>query len=240
MVELFNDGLETNDTSKWTTVSATAPNTIGSSTDFKHHGEYSLKAFSNAGFTACSVTKNLLANYPILYVRFYFLTRSLPAANNQLRIGWISDSSGAVTYSIRLARVGANYYFRLINSHTGITYDSAALTSPTFAVVDTWMCIEYMVLRNAVAGEMRGYLNGVEVLTVTGIDTGDNDLRYVALANVSSFGCTVYFDCIVIKAGDRIFCEKPYFFEDKGWEYQARGRAVFIQKYTRPPRFSQV
>jgi hypothetical protein len=59
-------------------------------------------------------------------------------------------------------------------------------TSSTIITPDTWCYIEVEVTRHASAGAFKAYVNGVQMLNLTGVNTGGSDIDKITLASGSA------------------------------------------------------
>jgi hypothetical protein len=76
-------------------------------------------------------------------------------------------------------------------------YSDWVSTPPT----DEWLCVEVKAYIHASAGEIRMYVNGVERITLTGIDTNDyGNITRVSIGQTiaDSIVVEIYADCVVV------------------------------------------
>jgi hypothetical protein len=227
---LFSDGFETNDLTAWTGSYTTAGETIATSTDYAHHGTYSVKCTSNGGGGSEAARVYETVNLSELYMRAYvYITQngiadagdyiafiSLRAGTNELAmLGWYNNA-GTLSWWLRNRNAAA--------------YVSTYSTSET-TNLGQWYCIE-LYWQNAASATVQGYVNGVKILERTAQDTdnyGNCDTIYFGLGIAyNTASNTVYGDCVVV-ADAYIKCEVAYIpwhrLKDRGGE--ARSHIVF-------------
>ena len=196
---IFSDGFESGNFSAWTGTSYNyyAPTVVS---DYVHHGSYAAKCSSpNNGYS--QVYKNLGSSYTTLYTRAYMRFDSLPTSSGiaiyllshadtqeRLGTGWpanvmIKNDAGTVKWGVRYYAFG--------------WYDAVSTSSPQ---ATTWYCVELKTVFSS-SGEIRLYIDGTEVLSVTGLDWSGGATDRIAIRSDvegATFTATTRFDCVVV------------------------------------------
>ena len=188
--EIFSDGFESGDFTAWTGTAGT-PTIV---TTPVHHGTYAAQLQAGEGVNKF-VYKDLGATYQTLYARLYWRISVLPAVNKFVDL--IDLTAGQGAYSA-VADVGYgqvsgvfNWYYRLLGNY----YQGYVETIS----VDTWYCIELKCLVSATIGEIRVWINGVERITQTGLNTGSTNLgRMYAMFYQAPWATNAFADCVVV------------------------------------------
>lgn len=197
-IVIFSDGFESNDFSAWDgTAGSGYPDPIGISS-IRHHGLYGAYLNMEDGVDDYSVAYKNIAPETTVYARKYHLFGSVPV---------ITDGDRFLLCDLRKATATDGLWRAGLKNDGGtikwVIYDMFGITGiPPVAVdyigpavtIDNshWYCVELKVLISATVGELRLYVDGVEVITQTGLNMG-------TLAGIT----TVFFGIFSIK-------EPPY------------------------------
>lgn len=186
MTEIFEDGFE-DDFLSWDgsnntpVISTTVFHHTGKSEECNQTTEYVWKTF---------------AEQTTVFVRAYFMVNALPTDNTICRpLYLLKGTTNVVSIAFYRNPSGTlQFYLR--------TYFPATQTdfySFNFEV-DTWYCLEIKWLRDAVNGELRLWLEDVEICAITGIDTtGVTGVDCIRVGQVSSsYVVTNWVDCVVV------------------------------------------
>ena len=189
---IFNSGFEAEDNDfdiEWSgkegspTVVAAAP--------APHHGAKAMNA-DGAGDAAYKT----FVNQTTVYIRLYWLFNGVPAEFSDFG-DCLSLRNGATEIvRVRNRRGAGDEYQLTIRSEFPNQQSDSYEWDP---IPDTYYCIEVKFVRHAVTGEYRLYLDGVERITRTGVDTtgvAGVDRIYVGAAD----WCSTYtgIDCVVV------------------------------------------
>lgn len=207
--EIFSDGFESGDYSAWTDVSVDPDNTLEVQSGQKHHGTYGSKHIlaPNNIQEPCYCYKDIDAQTTIFMRLYVKITEaSLPLANRCFIFMMLRGFLGAGV-SYRYADLGvissSRYLFLRYRTSAGEQTD----TSSTTLDLNTWYCIELKFVEHATNGEVRVYLNDVEVedLTHTGLNTAVwTGVKSVQCGSSSGWEnevgsyATFYTDCVVV------------------------------------------
>lgn len=201
--EFFSDGFESGDFSAWSGTTATTGETVSVVTSDKHHGNYSFYGASNGGGggeTACAYVTH--AGISTIYVRAYmkYVTIGQPDNNDRFFNIICRGTGGNYMCEAGVINVSGTKRFKLI-TRNGTGYASS--TDSTIAVqTGQWYCFEMYWKQDAVNGEAKLYIDGVELCSASGLDS----TAYGAVTKVDfGFGsiidcasCEAYFDCVVV------------------------------------------
>ncbi|MGB8779809.1 MAG: hypothetical protein WCD81_04075 [Candidatus Bathyarchaeia archaeon] len=196
----FADGFEEGNYSAWTgTIISSGNLTIASSP--VHTGSYSSKSFTYGGQGSNAYCyKTLKSTLATCYYRFYLYIDSTVSASNQyMWYGEIWDANGYFTLMSVGVSNGNKIFIDFRNSGT-ITFKTSATSWP----IHQWCCVELKRVQSASNGEIRLYLNGVEVtdLTTTGLNTAQYAAGRVSMGERENWrgNETSYADDIVVSS----------------------------------------
>jgi hypothetical protein len=172
---LFSDGFEPPETSafeNWSG-STTIRTTLTVSPDRPFRGVNSAKVVTSppGGFYGDThIDVDLVDCYAREYFQCDYLPDSVGDDNGYNVLTFVSPETWAFMQT-RLCFDGANYYWRIFTNGGPLSANSAVFT----AFVDTWYCVEmHGKLNDAVNGIYEVWINGIPVITETGIDTSAN------------------------------------------------------------------
>jgi hypothetical protein len=204
---LFEDDFESTDFGVWNgTVATLGDNTSIATTD-------SYTGMNSARFQTTSVASGTKYAYVFrslspaisdVYARGYFyIVGGLPLDDNDDRFGLIGfEVGGQLQCSLRIHRSNGVDRFDIIglNGTSSATKDTDAV----YPAEGRWYCIEFYIRVHGSIGEYRAWINGVERICLTNLDTA----HYGAGVSTVGFGLTssinvphdvnVYCDSVVI------------------------------------------
>ena len=184
--EFFSDGFESGDFSAWdsTTGSPSVQSSVVNS------GSYAMSATGTSNVYA----QKTFTDQTIVYIRFYARWTALDDTadgTRPLRVLGNDGSSGL--FVVRVQTSGISFY----NVYgTNIGWHKYSTTMNT----NQWHCIEVKI-KGGSDGEYRLWLDGTEVITLTGQDNSgmpDVDAIQVGLTKYSVTSTTVYIDDVVV------------------------------------------
>ncbi len=198
MTNLFSDGFESgtllksdNPAGAWDGITAGC----SVETNNPHHGTHNAKLVGSSDYVYAWA--NLTSSTPTGYIRAYVKLTSLPVNNGDyvglLGFEQAGDGSGQSFAAIRKTS-GVQYW--AIQGRNGASY--SIWDSSTTPTAGTYYCVELYAYVHNSAGVYTLWINGVQVLSVTGLDT-DN----FGNLGAAVIGCSViptaaaYFDCVV-------------------------------------------
>ncbi len=191
--ELFSDGFESGNFSTWTNTDILNAN-IDVVSSLAHHGTYCAAVTNINGGDYAWVYKSFTATN-LVYARLYVRLPSVPVQGQV----YFAVAMSAGGYTIFPYFDGTSNKWGLFNGHSPAFYDESGTST---LAADTWYCIEFRVTRHATAGIAQLWVDGVQKVDQSGIDTGDNDINAIYFgcytANAQSTARTVYIDCCVI------------------------------------------
>jgi hypothetical protein len=200
---IFSDGFESGDFSAWTGTSIPTGSTVETVTSPVHQGSYAAHIVRPLDL---DVHPNIYKDFSTVstaYARFYVRFGSLPSSNGAIYypayfgmseyptyVTEISayNNDGTVYWRIGMPDDDANWYFNVSSSTVS---------------VDTWYCVEIKKVGASSNGESRLYVDGVEVASVTGKNTGTkgqcNELSFWAdSSGAGLLQIDTYFDSVII------------------------------------------
>ena len=185
---LFEDGFESGNTDDWSGTSR-SPTIV---TSLAHHGSYALRCDSSGEL----VYKAGFSGYSTVYVRFYVQINALPSSEQSVKVAKATDT--------RLNAIWELYFQRSNTRALQIRLKSSVLSAldQTFAfeyAVDTWYCFEVKYYQHPTDWEYRVWLDGVEILSRTGVDTSGRGFGRLELGiQWSNYAVTTYHDCVAV------------------------------------------
>jgi hypothetical protein len=207
---LFNDGFESGDFDAWNgTQTTTNDNATVISLD-PYDGTYHAKYQTNsvASGTKYAYSYITLAT-PIseVYARAYFyIVDGLPLDDNGDRFGLIAfEVNGQLQCTFRVHRSGGTDRFNIVGLNGTSTVQKS--TDAVYPTHGQWYCIEFFIKVHNTQGEYRAWINGVEQITITNLDTtyhgkGVNRIR-IGLTSTINVQHTVIVYCDAVAASSR-------------------------------------
>jgi len=203
---LFSDGFDTGDFSNWDGTNVDGSSEVSADAVVFHTGTHSAYIkIANFDHNAYAY-KNFGNSDATVYARFYLYVQSFPADNGDQqqyanmkgtnKLWYVLGEKGASDTTLR-----CKYY---TDGGAGYLTDYGALT------LDTWYCIEVGMGVDDAAGWYTWWVDGVEIGTVTGIDSNYCGNPTEIRAGTEWWGhaetAEHNIDCVVV-ADERISCE---------------------------------
>ena len=192
---IFEDGFESGDFSNWTGTSTSAGETAEVVTTDPHHGSYHAKFTCDGSSTAEYAYAYKTVSETVLYTRAYFkILTSLPASGKYYRLIQYRTDGHSNFANLGIVNSAGTIYWQ-IDCFAGTDryqYDIQ---------LDTWYCLEFYAKVNTASGELKGYINGEELLSLTADFSGDTVINRVEVGERYSNGQTahtIYVDCVVV------------------------------------------
>jgi len=171
---IFEDEFESGDYSAWTGVSTTTGDNASVTALNPYTDRYASQFQTDAiasGTKYAYCYKSLSSAFTDVYARAYFyIADGLPLDDNDDRFGLIGFEVGSqLQCTLRVRRSGGVDKFNIVglNGTGSVSKDSDAV----FPVEERWFCIEFFIRVHSTIGEYRAWINGVERITITNIDT---------------------------------------------------------------------
>jgi hypothetical protein len=186
---LFEDGFESGNFNAWngTFITAGDSATVASTNPYEgiYHGHFKTDSIVS-GVKYAYVYKTLSEAVAEVYARAYFyIVDGLPLNDDDDRFGLISfEVGGQSQCTFRVRRSGGVDKFNIIG-YDGISTVSKS-TDAVYPVEGQWYCIEFYIRVDSAIGEYRAWVNGIEQITITNLDT----TRYGTGVNNVRFGLT--------------------------------------------------
>lgn len=192
---IFSDGFETGDFTAWTSQTANAPDAIAVSTLAVHTGLWGARATITLS-TSYAYTRKNIADTVTTFARAYFrVGTSLPTNNLYYRILELRHG-GDDFVQVRISNIDGSIYWTFYSPDQ--TNDVAATIN-----VDQWYCVEIKAVANsALGGEVRLYINGVDILDRLNFDTSGtphvDNLRVGENYHNGDVDHLIDVDCVVV------------------------------------------
>lgn len=199
---IFQEGFESGNFNAWSG-NYRYSGTASVQSSVIHHGSYAAKfALGTSTEATIEYYKTLATTYSTLYLRHYFrLENSIPNNNGILYINFMESTSdwvaGAAVYNS-----GGTLKWRIRYYDHDIGWFTWSALSSSSVSLNTWYCVEIKVTVGT-SGEMRLYIDGSEVLSVTNVNLGTAKLRRVYIRATKEDWSTsqtlnAYHDCVVV------------------------------------------
>jgi hypothetical protein len=202
---LFQDDFESGDFRVWNGTYSSSGSTVveaGNAYEGSYHGSFNTDAVVSG--VNCAYSYVDLASVSEVYARaYYYIVDGLPLDDNGDRFGLIAfEVGGQLQTTFRIYRSDGVDKFNIIGYNgTGTVQKSADGVLPTEG---RWYCLEFYIKVHSSRGEYRCWINGVERITITDLDTS----RFGSGVTRVLFGLTssvnvqhpvnVYGDCVVV------------------------------------------
>jgi len=170
---VFEDGFESGSFGSWSGVALTPGDNASVVQTNPYEGAYSATfqtgAISSGTRQAC-VYENVAAN--TIYARGYFyIANGLPLEDNGDRFAFMAFGAGGTTLaSFRVFRSGGVDRFNIIG-YSGTNCFPTNSTDAVYPAMGRWYCIEFYAKIDGTAGEYRASVDGVELLSITNVNT---------------------------------------------------------------------
>jgi len=184
---LFDDGFESGNLASWSGTSG-SPTVVSSTV---HHGSYALRCDSSGEL----VYKTGLLGYSTVYTRFYVQINALPASGQSVKIAKATNTRLSPIWELYFTRSEAGTLQIRFKSSVPSTRDQ---TQRFDYAINTWYCFEVKYSQSA-DGEYRVWLDGVEIISRTGVDTSGRGFGRLELGiQWASYAVTTHHDCVAI------------------------------------------
>jgi len=167
----FKDGFESGDFSAWSGLTLTSGDDAIVGQKSSYYGEYGAKfqTYSIASGTKRACVYKNIDESPVVYARGYFcIAQGLPLVDTDDHFTLLQflGSGGNWICSLQVRRVQGEDRFA-IHAFTG----DMQTTTAVYPTSDTWYCIELFAQIHATKGAIKAYIDDVERLSLTHIDT---------------------------------------------------------------------
>jgi len=196
--EFFSDGFESGDFSAWTSIYTTG-GTVTVVESPVYLGTYAAK-FDATGNYGCAASKTLGSVYSTLYFRAYVYFEELSSSDGsfsrllQLRL---NDGTNIVCIGRRHVSGQPRWGLRYLDG----SQVNVSITSP-LPETGQWHCVEIKGVIDSSVGEVRAWIDGIELFTYTGINTGSTSMNRLTVGRAqfdytADIG-TTYMDCVIV------------------------------------------
>lgn len=198
---IFEDDFESNDFSAWTDTATSTGETASVVTTDPHCGTYhaDFDCDGSSGGETAYVYKTI-SSAATIYARGYFkIKTSLPQENGEYTLmqlvgtGWIAE--------LKLRDVVGTKKWRL-SYHSGASHLTSDYEPTPAIALDTYYCLELYTYVHATEGAYKVYIDGVERISVSGLDTDEHgDMDRVSVGETYSRFADihgVFADCVVV------------------------------------------
>ena len=194
---LFEDGFESGDFDSWTGVHTTYGDNVSVDTSEPYNGDYNCKSQvggMESGVKSAYVHKSFSTGLSEIYVRGYFrIIDGLPLDDDGDRIVFMSFQVGTTTLcSFRIQHIGSGDIF-------DIAYYDGATTKSRYAEAvypaeGKWYSIEFYVKLHSSEGAYRVWIDGIERITVTQVNSANWGQSIASLLLGLSYSVNVQHD----------------------------------------------
>jgi hypothetical protein len=169
----FSDGFESGGFGSWSGVALTPGDNASVVQTNPYEGVYSAVFQTgpvSSGIRQECVYENVATS--TVYARGYFyIANGLPLDDNWDRFALIAfGAEGTTLASFRVFRSGGVGRFNIIG-YNGTNSFPTNSTDTVYPVMGRWYCIEFYAKIDGTAGEYRASINGVELLSITNVNT---------------------------------------------------------------------
>jgi len=192
---LFMDDFESGDFSAWDGTFISTGETAEVVTTDPHHGSYHAKFTCDGSSSGEYAFVYKTVSETVLYTRAYFkILTSLPASGKYYRLIQYRTDGHSNFANLGIVNSAGTIYWQ-IDCFAGTDryqYDIQ---------LGTWYCLEFYAKVNTASGELKGYINGEELLSLTADFSGDTVINRVEVGERYSSGQTahtIYVDCVVV------------------------------------------
>ena len=168
---LFEDGFESGDFGAWSGLTVTSGDDAIVAQTSSCYGEYGAKfqTYSIASGTKRACVYKNIDESPVVYARGYFyIAEGLPLVDTDDRFTLLQflGSGKNIICNLQVRRVQGEDRFAILAS-TG----DMQTTTAVYPTSDTWYCLELFAQIHATEITIKAYIDGVEHLSLTHIDT---------------------------------------------------------------------
>lgn len=199
---IFRDGFQTGDYSRWTGALISANNICVVESLHPYHGSYNLKAVrTTTGAANVAEVYKTFNEMSTIFARFYLQMGQLPAVGDGWNFAYLRPvlDTSAWRCLCGIKNDAGTLKWKLTYKHAGATTHVYS-TTPT-PQVGKWFCLEMKWVKSTTVGEARLWVNGDEVCTATGKNTGTDDIVRFEMGTISSnvgYDLINYEDCAVV------------------------------------------
>lgn len=182
----FGDGFESGDFNSWSSIAATSGDMTTVVNTVQYEGDYAAKfqtASISSGTKRAFVQKNIDES-AVVYARAYFLVSAglpLPDSSDRFILIQFVNTAGDAICSLQIRNAQGTDRFALLSS-TGAMQDTTAV----YPQQNTWQCLELFTRIDHADGGIKAYIDGVERLSMTALNTSLGNVAAVRFGLVSS------------------------------------------------------
>ena len=196
---LFSDNFEDATLNAWTDVEE-VNGVVSVSTDYAHHGSYSMKCAISSSAGWAYAYKNMASTSNIGYWSGYVRVSALPSTDDRLYFGGIGHDTYEDTVYVGLAYHYGEVFWEL-QIWVGGSADYIRETTASNPSINTWYGVE--VVRDVTSGITRLYVaedgeNYVQKIQHADSHSGTNNLAFAGVGYASYAPVTVYVDCVKV------------------------------------------
>jgi hypothetical protein len=198
----FGDGFENGSFNAWTSITTTPGDAATIVNTVRYQGDYSAKFQTNSissGTKRAFAQKNIDESVAV-YARAYFLISTglpLPDSADRFTLIQFINTAGDIICSLQIRNIQGTDRFALLSS-TGAMQDTTAV----YPTQNTWLCLELFARIDSTEGSMKAYIDGVERLSVTYLNTSLGNVAAVRFGLASSINVQktviTYVDNVVV------------------------------------------
>jgi len=169
--KMFDDSFESGGFSAWSGLTLTSGDDATVARKTSYYGEYGAKfqTYSIASGTKRACVYKGIEESPVVYARGYFcIAEGLPLVDTDDRFTLLQflGSDEKIICNLQVRRVHGEDRFAIL-AFTG----DMQTTTTVYPTSDTWYCVELFIQIHATEGAIKAYIDGVERLSLTQIDT---------------------------------------------------------------------
>lgn len=180
--EIFSDDFEDGTFDAWST-----SNTPTISSTGVHHGIYC------ASLDKADVIYKSFTATSTIYIRAYVQVDTLPVSSDYQQLFETYDQSTYAETRVRISHEDEG------NSKWQITGSGGNFKAVATIAADTWYCVEAKIVKSTTVGEYHLWIDGTEVISETGLNTGAENINQVwILPTNAGNSITNIYDCVVI------------------------------------------
>lgn len=171
---LFNDGFESGNFNAWNGTQTTSSDQAVIASTLPYDGVYHARFQTNSITSGTKYAFSYVTITPAIsevYARAYFyIADGLPLNDNEDRFGLVGfEVGGQLQCTFRVYRSGGTDRFNIVGLNGAGTVQKS--TDAIYPTEGQWFCIEFYIKIHNTEGEYRAWINGVEQLTLTNLDT---------------------------------------------------------------------
>lgn len=171
---IFSDGFESGDFSTWTAAFG-----VTVQTSPVHSGTYS------AYFASATICYEDFGSVSTCDGRAYIYISSLPVSGTTGYVSWLTNYfDGYEDAKLAIYNNAGSYQWQLFYRDGGTLKNA---TVDATIDTDTWYCVEIRVVKGTGTGEARLYVDGLEIVTETGLSNQDGYSGITRFALYNSF-----------------------------------------------------